>query len=359
MTSSLQSYVFDWKPDYPLAITAKRYLDSSNVPEGYTLILAHGTGFHKEQWEPTIKHLFAFSKNAFPIREVWSVDCPNHGDAAIVNEDLLLREEYEIFSWDHYTRSLYLFLTQNPKIDFSNHKFIGIGHSMGAVCLSMTQTYPDPPKFYSLVLCEPIILPTDMTLSPRIAKSITSWPSVTEKRRDIWSSLEDVASDLSARRSFRIYDPEVLKAYIEHGFRLLPTALYPDKEGVTLKCSKTQEAACYRGSADTNRRLYDFFPTLTTRLPVHVIWGEINDTLDNDIKNRVTDRTAGRNFATVVRVKGAGHLVRVFYFIFAGSFIILIDLFFFLYKIIQMVPKGLAEAIISTLSSKQTILVKL
>jgi hypothetical protein len=51
-----KSYVYDPRPNYPLLITAKRYWipDASYDNDALTLIFAHGTGFHKENWEPTI-----------------------------------------------------------------------------------------------------------------------------------------------------------------------------------------------------------------------------------------------------------------------------------------------------------------
>lgn len=94
-TLSSESYVFDPRPNYPLLITAKRYWKAetqrTNDEDALTLVLAHGTGFHKEQWEPTIDDLFAVldQQQTVKVREVWSIDAPNHGDAAILNEGAL------------------------------------------------------------------------------------------------------------------------------------------------------------------------------------------------------------------------------------------------------------------------------
>lgn len=95
-------FVFDARPSYPLLIKAKRYTPASslNVGEahgsnahvkGVTLILAHCTGGHKEIWEPTLSDLWTVisTKKDFPIREIWSIDCPNHGEAAVLNEQTL------------------------------------------------------------------------------------------------------------------------------------------------------------------------------------------------------------------------------------------------------------------------------
>lgn len=93
-----ESFLFDPRPQYPLVLTAKRYQsDTSNSEDGTTLIFAHGTGFHKEHWEPTIEHLFdkERTKGGFKIREAWSLECPNHGDSAVLNEKALLSGCYD------------------------------------------------------------------------------------------------------------------------------------------------------------------------------------------------------------------------------------------------------------------------
>jgi hypothetical protein len=51
----------------------------------------------KEQWEPVIQHLFKSQSSkckSYRIREAWSFDWQNHGDAAILNRAALkLRPE--------------------------------------------------------------------------------------------------------------------------------------------------------------------------------------------------------------------------------------------------------------------------
>lgn len=47
----------------------------------------------KEQWEPVIENLFILQQKkmdrAHRIREAWSFDWQNHGDAAVLNRQLL------------------------------------------------------------------------------------------------------------------------------------------------------------------------------------------------------------------------------------------------------------------------------
>lgn len=165
VSSSLasQAYVFDPRPHYPLRIALKRYWKASSPdaqdPDALTLIFTHGTGFHKEQWEPTIDDLYSLfnGKESVKIRDVFAIDMANHGDSAILNEKELLGErynpictcdakcggdtlntEYAIGAWEEYARSIHACLAglgTGLDVDFSKRRLVGIGHSMGAVSL--------------------------------------------------------------------------------------------------------------------------------------------------------------------------------------------------------------------------------
>jgi len=328
MTFCVENITYDPRPDYPLVATVKRYWDPiSQRQDGYTLIFAHGTGFHKEQWEPTLKHLFDLSKSsrAFPILEAWSIDCPNHGEAAILNEQVVSRGGYELICK----------LSSNHSISFLNteqaHTILGpkacrYWAFYGCSIIVCTQSYPNPPIFNHLVLCEPMIAPTD---APKDDPSFLVgglMTSAAEARRDIWPSKEKAFEILRFRAAFAKWDIEVLKIFVDHGMRELPTGVYLDKEGVTLSCPKLQEVACYRDSVSA-RRVYDFLPTLCSRIPVHVIWGAIDDAIHRKVKNLVTNAGSGRRVASIARVEGAGHLI------------------------VQHAPKRLAEAIFAAVAA--------
>ena len=94
-----EEYGFDPRPQFPFVATMKRYPNFGDDRKGYTLVLTHGTGFHKETWEPTIERIFA-TENAKPnglrIHEAWAIDAPNHGDAAALNADLLQSGAYDL-----------------------------------------------------------------------------------------------------------------------------------------------------------------------------------------------------------------------------------------------------------------------
>jgi len=106
---AIETHVFD-APSH-LKIVAKRYTmaSSTNDGRGLTLLFTHCIGARtcfssfstflmkervvdKEQWEPVIQHLFksqSSKDNGYRIREAWSFDWQNHGDAAILNREVL------------------------------------------------------------------------------------------------------------------------------------------------------------------------------------------------------------------------------------------------------------------------------
>ncbi|EPQ53626.1 alpha/beta-hydrolase [Gloeophyllum trabeum ATCC 11539] len=319
----IDSFVFDARPSYPLLVTAKRYLHPSFSPDpdALTLVFAHATGAHKECWEPVLKHLLSVNGKA-KIREAWSVDCPNHGDAAVLNEELLQWGYEPIFSWEsQYAKVLHRILNGLGKgvpVDFSSRRLVAIGHSMGAVSWLLTRTFYPPPRFVSLVLVEPMILGPSFT-GGSVAEFLEG---STAKRRDVWASREEAYLALLPR--YR-YDRDAMASYVEHALRDLPTALYPDKQGVTLKCTKWQELACYR-DYQSNKLAWRYIKDACADLPVHFINGAVHDTLPKELKeDTVVTATAGR-YKSWQEVQGAGHLAP------------------------QMAPKGVAEAILNVLA---------
>jgi len=334
MPFQIEPYTFDPRPQYPLVTTAKRYWHPDlccEEPDALTLIFLHGTGFHKEHWEPTFEDLFeAISRDqASPsglrtkIHEIWSLDCPNHGDAAVINEEELRWGYWHVFAWEEYARSLHAFLQGNGTgipVDFSKRKLVGIGHSMGAIAVMLSTTYVCPVTFSSIMLVEPMLLHP-----PWIVPESTALAEGARKRRDIWPSRDAAYDIMSARPSWRVWDPRVLKAFTEHGLRDLPTTTYPDQQGVTLTCTKAQEVASYSDQLG-RARAAKYLSTLCSQLPVHMIQGAVNEPyLPLAAKDYTVKVSAAGKLASVQRVPHAGHLI------------------------VQTHPKGLAAAIYNAL----------
>lgn len=98
-TLSSQRYTVPPSGDYPLHVVAKRYslseADTQRAQNGFTLILMHATGCCKEIWEVTILRLLERQKEAGgdQIHDVFSIESPNHGESAELNE-LALKTHY-------------------------------------------------------------------------------------------------------------------------------------------------------------------------------------------------------------------------------------------------------------------------
>ncbi|PFH48514.1 hypothetical protein AMATHDRAFT_149724 [Amanita thiersii Skay4041] len=308
-----ESFLFDPRPAYPFLVTAKRYWDPDSADvedsDALTLVFAHGTGFHKEQWEPTIEELYDFIKGtSVRIREVWSIDAPNHGDAAILNEKELMWGYDGVFGWEEYARCIHAFLAGLGKgvdIDFPSRKLVGIGHSMGAISLILTHGYFPLVKFSALVLVEPMLMTKWFMETKHLGLG-----SGASNRRDIWPSKEE-AYKIMKSKSFKHWDDRVLRIYVEQGLRPLPTAIYPElTEGVTLKCPRSYEAACYRDRTG-HPRAYRMLKHITPKVPTHFIYGSIDDQLPRAVQEDVIKYAAGgeQMLASLSKVEGAGHLV--------------------------------------------------
>ncbi|KIK62974.1 hypothetical protein GYMLUDRAFT_41275 [Collybiopsis luxurians FD-317 M1] len=318
-----ETYVFDPRPYYPLLSTVKRYRNPSWTEEGLTLIFAHGTGFHKEQWEPTIDDLLDIIHQQhaeIKIREIWSIDAPNHGDAALINEKTLQWGYEPVFRWEEYGRSMHAFLTGRGRtslgsklggkivnnFDFTSHTLVGIGHSMGAISLLFALDFAPSieNRFASIFLVEP------MTMDPVVGSKgpAKKLPAGSEARKDIWPSQEEAYQMLKARKTWQRWDDRVLKIFVESGLRPLPTLDYPDiKDGVTLRCTRKQETASYRDSHGWVS-IYRGIRNYASRVRLHIYYGAIHDYVPGEAKTDVIHNAAGpENLASYGYIEGAGH----------------------------------------------------
>ncbi|KIK62973.1 hypothetical protein GYMLUDRAFT_242057 [Collybiopsis luxurians FD-317 M1] len=318
-----ETYVFDPRPYYPLLSTVKRYWKPSWTEDGLTLIFAHGTGFHKEQWEPTIDDLLDTIDRQHvrvKIREIWSIDAPNHGEAALINEKTLQWGYEPTFRWEEYGRSMHAFLTGRGRtllgsrldgevvknFDFTSHTLVGVGHSMGAVSLLLALDFVPSieSRFAFMFFVEP------MTMDPVIAHKVPAikLAAGSESRRDIWPSREEAYKMLKARKTWQRWDDRVLKIFVESGLRPLPTLDYPDiKDGVTLKCTRKQETAFYRDNHGWVT-MYRGIRNYASRVRLHVYYGTIHDYITEEAKlNLIHNGVGPENLASYGYIEGVGH----------------------------------------------------
>ncbi|KAF9254421.1 hypothetical protein L218DRAFT_968158 [Marasmius fiardii PR-910] len=344
-----EHFVLDQRSTYPLQVTANRYClaqdnesstregQSSRRP-GLTLVFMHAIGSHKEGWEVTIQSLLqrAREKNV-KIDDVFSIDAPNHGESAVLNEKEFKNLFPDSLSGHavEYAKAVHTFLTagkdKGAKIDFSRRRLVGIGHSAGAAGMFLIKDYSPAVDFEYFIACEPGVA---MKGDPNVDKAIQAVTNFTWLRPDAWTSKKSARKALNSSPVYSRWDPRVLDIFIqEHGLRTHPTAsLKPpfSFNGVTFSAPKEIEIVglrsgiswfglklmklCLSGMKaafqDDGMVVAGFqaYSETTRRKPVHLVWGTLKD-VQSPGRSYLSDRSAGRTPASVRYVQDAGHLV--------------------------------------------------
>ncbi|CAG8454286.1 17353_t:CDS:2 [Racocetra fulgida] len=143
-----------------LQIAANSYvttdIDATNNNGKISLIFAHAAGFHKELWNPIIKILHE-RRYKWNGGDMWTLDCSNHGDSAMLNQDIL-------------PDSYILQLIDEAKIQ---NPIIGIGHSLGEIIR--------PGTFMGIFTIEPLIMPNN-------ALNLGAQEMEVKRRHDRWQN---------------------------------------------------------------------------------------------------------------------------------------------------------------------------
>lgn len=292
-----------------LKMAAKRYRKQGCCPDqGVTLLLAHGTGFHKELWEPTLETLFSLRNGRDPptnVREAWALDWQSHGDSAVLNTSALKarREGLTIADWAH---AIVAFL-RSPHI--AGQRLVAIGHSAGATALMYTTKLlpPEHLPYAGIILVEAPLIDRDVFEKNRKRQQMTikAVQKAATSRRDVWSSKEQALEWLRSRRPWSTWDARVLALYGEYGMCQAPGA---PPGFVSTKCDKMEEANNY-GDVENTYEATEQIERVCERVPIHVIFGEHVDMTPRYGQDSMIDESKGRRVASVVRVPDAGHLI--------------------------------------------------
>ncbi|KZS92379.1 hypothetical protein SISNIDRAFT_111616 [Sistotremastrum niveocremeum HHB9708] len=101
-----ETFVVDQRPSYRFQVVGNRYTPVADTNSEYyaperrlSLVFLHGTNLFKECFEPIIELLFqryptihSDSGENLILEEAWSIECPNHGESAILNAEDIRRE---------------------------------------------------------------------------------------------------------------------------------------------------------------------------------------------------------------------------------------------------------------------------
>ncbi|KAF9498343.1 hypothetical protein BDN71DRAFT_1443681 [Pleurotus eryngii] len=309
-----ESVTYPADESYPFAVVAKRYWtkafdENTNDSEALTLIFLHSTSFHKETWEPTLTHLFhllAGSSRVGKIREAWALDCPNHGEAAALNEAVFNRPEYrQSFTCEKYAQAAHRFLTAGPqhgaKIDFQRRNLVGIGHSLGGVAMSALQGLEPRLPFSSIIIVEPMLSPDGRHHLERLRKVLVK---SAKERRHVWPDRESARQYLEERMELskrQKWDPRVIDLFVKYGLRSHP-------DGITLACSREEEEGMYEDVEGPTRPVIAL-TAACQRMPVHIAFGYVPDYVPLQVHDATINPRSGRKFASISWIEGVGHLV--------------------------------------------------
>ncbi|KAI0772814.1 hypothetical protein BD413DRAFT_473512 [Trametes elegans] len=227
-----------------------------------TLFCAHGTGFPKEIWEPTLYHLVhdhdtSVNTNC-SIDEIWSWEAVNHGDAALVNRDSLgglydARDNsrdilhFLLYYLPQVPRTAGPLPTHLPRLSQGRaasrreHGFgpgmdiVFIGHSFGGSTI-LPAAHACTKLFKTIILIEPIVYPpTGTTACSTFTRRLVEQAL---GRRDSWSSPQEAHRSFFTIPFFRKWNARALEVYVE-------CALHEVEGAWKLKMSGVHEAICY------------------------------------------------------------------------------------------------------------------
>ncbi|KAJ7221415.1 Alpha/beta hydrolase fold-1 [Mycena pura] len=305
-------------PSYPFHILATRYNyehnPHANSDDAFTLIFLHALLVHKETWEVTVARIFAHcgARGPVKIRDVFSIESPNHGRSSAVNAEALSKQM--VTNWPReYGRATQRFLTAGPSagapVDFKSRKLIGISHSIGAVALFLAAQSDATIPFKAMIAFEPGVTDKD-NLDQRIratsAASAYAW-----LRPNVFASRKAARRELAKSPMFSGWDARILELFVEYGLVAHPASQYPPPftfPGLRTGLSREDHAHSYM-SEDITVQGLEAYSSLTQKMPVHLVWGSIDELANDDLKNFLSSVKDGRTPVSVSKIDGASHMV--------------------------------------------------
>jgi pimeloyl-ACP methyl ester carboxylesterase len=197
------------------------------------ILFCHANGFHGRIWDQVIRHL--------PGRRCIAFDARGHGRSS---------KPAPPYHWRSFGADVAA-LAEALNFDGA----IGVGHSIGGHALTLGASLR-PEAFSRLLLLDPAIAPAH-TYGQR-------WDhfAFVRRRRNEWSSPEDMFERFKDRTPFDAWDRQVLQDYCVH-------ALRRDADKCTLACPPEIEACIYESSHALESNIYAEVASI--EIPVHVV----------------------------------------------------------------------------------------
>ncbi|KAJ7634074.1 Alpha/beta hydrolase fold-1 [Mycena polygramma] len=306
-------------PSYPFHILATRYNYAGNPhsssDDATTLIMLHALGVHKETWEITIARIFSLCDSGasqVKIRDIFSIESPNHGHSSAVNAGEIAKQRID--NWPReYAKATQRFLTASPsvggsRVDFKTRKLVGICHSIGAAALFLAAQADPTIPFKAMIAFEPGV--TDETNTQRIkanfAASAWAWT-----RPDVFRSRKAARKELAKNAMYATWDPRSLDLFVEYGLIDHPAAKHPPPftfPGVITGLSRDHHARSFM-STDLTFHGVEAYASLTRKIPVHLVWGSVDELANDELRAFMSRAADGKTPASVSKIEGASHMV--------------------------------------------------
>jgi pimeloyl-ACP methyl ester carboxylesterase len=201
--------------------------------EGMPVLFCHAAGFHGRIWDQVIEHL--------PGQRCYAFDARGHG---------LSSKPPPPYAWRDFGAD-----TAAVARSLGLRSALGVGHSLGGHAVTLA-TAQRPGVFASLLLLDPVIRTKEQYTGPWAKTGFVA------KRRNEWSSVQEMFERFENRWPFNAWDRGVLRDYCEH-------ALAPGEQGLILACPPDVEASIYEASTAVETDIHREIDAVT--VPVHVV----------------------------------------------------------------------------------------
>jgi len=257
--------------------------DQTNIPfhdfggSGKTIHFAHANGYPPEGYRQFIQ---PFLENhqviASKYRPLWGDQNPNN-----------------LKTWNTFADDMIRFMD-----DKGLKNVIGMGHSMGGT-ISVAAALKRPDLFDKLILIDPVIFSRKFLLPSKIfpfflLKKIIPIAKISSKRRNKWSSKEEVYELWRKKRVFKRFSDESLQDLID------ATIISDGNGGMTLAFSRDWETRVYTTAP------YVFSKMIKLEIPITVVKAEFTDVITKDLWSTWQTQQPQTEF---IEFKNAGHLV--------------------------------------------------
>ncbi|KDR74138.1 hypothetical protein GALMADRAFT_251004 [Galerina marginata CBS 339.88] len=276
---------------------ATRYSAETYVPEGLTVLFAHSTSNHKEQWDVTIRRLFGLCPNI--INEAWAIDWQSHGQSALANGEALRSRTATLSDYADILRRL----LESP--DMKGKRIVVVGHSSSTLAwtLAVLQAVIPPSVIEAVILVEAaFILPPIKENDERVVRGIMNEKGV-KSRKHTFPSRDEAAKWCRRRMPWKVWDDRIFKCYMEYAYRPVTSG----SNEVTLNCTLEQEIVGY--APNVPLLAGHLYPKLCATYPVHGIFGERPELYSNATRDMFFDGKDGRVMKSVQILPKAGHLL--------------------------------------------------